>query len=321
MNRIKIITKIFVLFTSISACSTQNKEQLGGGLFNSVDDNIVIIKAGSQYSTISPYSRQKWLDIQKSEKNELKKIQGLLALGKSLEAERKVRKYLAANPNQPEAILTLASSLAQSRQYDLAAYYASIIENHPKLSSHALNIIGLSRVANARSVREYKLAEQTFVKAINSNKKEIAAGLNLGQLYLEIGNSNAAVSTFRTTSIRCAKCQPALLGYGISSLRLSKFKNAEDALKDIIDRDTDDIPALYYLALVYQFGLKNNKKAETTLAKIADSDRPGYTDLRQRAQALMRKIKGEKQSTDDKFANKEIGGDARTEEVLTGESK
>jgi thioredoxin-like negative regulator of GroEL len=309
-------------FSIVVGCnSTGNKEDLGGGLFSSVEGEIVVMRAGDKDPVISQFPRMKWLELKKTEKGPIRKMQAMLATGASLDAEREARSYLQGNPGDIDGILVLASALAQSRQYELADYYAELLEKNPETKAHGLNIKGLATLIGASSAADYRTAQNELISAHKANPKQIAAGLNLGALYLEIGNANAAVGIYQETSVRCSKCQPALLGYGIASLRSQKYKDAETALTDILIKNKNDGMANYHLALVYLLGQKNKSKAETVLKRLLQDETQGSSELRQRAQAILKKIKGDKDLTDDGFLDANLGGDEKTEEILTGHGK
>jgi hypothetical protein len=263
----------------------------------------------------------KWLELKKTEKNEIRKMHAMLATGGSLDAEREARNYLQAKPGDIDGILVLASALAQSRQYELADYYAQLLEKNPQTKAHALNIRGLALLLNADSEVEYRAAQNELLAAHKANSRQIAAGLNLGTLYLEIGNASAATGIFQETSVRCSKCQPALLGYGIASLRSQKYKDAESAFEELLGKNKNDAMATYHLALTYLLGSKNKTKAEATLKRLLQDDTQGSSDLRQRAQVVLKKIKGDKDEGTDSFLDSNFGGDDKTEEILTGNGK
>jgi tetratricopeptide (TPR) repeat protein len=305
-----------------NACASKGeKEDLGGGLFNSVDSDIIVMRAGDKDPIISQNSRMKWLDIKKSEKDEIRRMQILLATGDSLEAEREARKFLQGKPGDIEATLVLASSLAQSRQYELADYFAQTLEKFPQVKPNALNIRGLAVLLGATREQDFRKAQDIFLQAHKGNPKQIAAGLNLGALYLETGNANGALGIYQETSVRCSKCTEALMGYGIAALRAYKFKDAENAFNEVIGRSKRNGAALYHLGLVYLKGSNNKVKAEATLKRVLQEDVAASTELKQRAQLILKQLKGESTDTSDGFLDVNFGGDDRTEDILTGTAK
>jgi cytochrome c-type biogenesis protein CcmH/NrfG len=219
---------------------------------------------------------------------------GALATGDADAAESFARAYLAKHPGDGEGFAMLASALMLGRKYELAAYYAAEAERVQPGKSHVLNIKGLaSALGTQRSIHDYQGSLALFRQAFESDERNIAAGLNLGSLYLEMGNPTASAEVYAKVSDRCGECVPAQLGLGVSLARTKRYSESVKAFEGVLKRSPSHPGALYHLAVVYKNGLRNPKKAEGYLYAILQSKGERYTAIRERANTLLRAIKGE----------------------------
>jgi tetratricopeptide (TPR) repeat protein len=287
-----IMTLIFAI--QLSSCATTGNDKIEGleskNIFAAKADQVVVQKIGKKKPVISPYGSSHWIKNRESKSMTIQTIQGMLATNEALGAERLARKYLAKNPGDIEGLTALSSALAMSKQYDLAAYYAKLISKKLPENPHSLNIQGLAALMGAKRIEEFKRAERLFQRSFDSSDSEIAAGLNLGNLYLELGNSQAALKIFQTTEKRCSDCVPSLMGHGIAARRLGKNEEALVAFNKLLDQEEEHAPALYHKALVYRDGYHDNKKAEESLRVLLESPTIASVQKRQ-AHALLRSIR------------------------------
>lgn len=303
----------------LTNCSgTSDKSDLGGGVFTGIDPAIVVMRTADKDALMSRHSRTKWIELKKTSKGEISKMHAMLATGAAIDAERSARNYLQTKPGDLDTLLVLATALTQSRQFELAEYYTAMLDKKSETKAHALNIRGLALLTNANTEADYRAAQGALLASHKADRQQIAAGMNLGTLYLELGNPTEALGIFQETSQRCARCAAAVLGYGVAALRIKKYKDAESAFNEVLKKNANNYQAIYYLALTQFYGGKNKVKAENTVKRILQSEAQGTSEIRQKAQMLVKYIRGEGTEPDDGVLDTSFGGDDKTENILTG---
>ncbi len=298
----KVILLVSLLLSVSCATTSSNEKDNKTGLFGDEEREVVVQRIGQRNTIVSPYGKNHWYEARQSKNTSIKRIQGMLATGESLNAERAARNYLEKNPGHPEALMALSAALAHSGQYDLAGYYARLVAKKIPNNSRSQNIEALSILMKAKNMSDYRRAEQLFQSAFDGNSNEIAAGLNLASMYLEVGNAGNAATIFEQASNRCDRCAAAELGLGIAKMRLNQFKSAVGHLERASKNPIEKSKALYYLALTYKNGLNAPKKAEESLRTLLaeGSSKDGAT-LRL-GHTLLRKIKAERSKKESMIA-------------------
>ncbi len=272
-----------------TGCATFGSKQAGGG---DVQQDVVVTQAGKDAPVIAAHDRRYFLDMRQS-KAALPKMRGTLATGETDAAVEMARAYLAKRPGDADGLAMLATALIMNKRYDLAAYYASLLERARPGDATAMNVKGLAAMMTPKGrAADYRRAAEYFQAAFETDG-QIAAGLNLGNLQLELGNATAASGTFQQVADRCGRCIVSLMGLGVASSRSGKYDAAATAFNEILAKNPNHGGALYNLALVHKNGYNNKKQAEkyleTMLAKSRTQD--GY--LKERAYTVLRMVKGE----------------------------
>lgn len=295
------IQALFLAVAAMTACTTMSKPSGGKGL-------PVVQQQGQKEPVVASQSRSYWLDMRQA-KAVLPRIDGALATGESQAAVDLARGYLAKHPGDAHAMTVLAAALALSRNYDLAAYYASVVERQHPGDAVALNIKGLAMMLQPKArASDYLRAADYFQRAMDADQSQIAPGLNLGGLQLEMGNAQAAALTFAKTAARCGGCTAANMGLGIAQERLKKHDAAVASFNAILGKSPNHAGALYNLALVYKNGYNDSKLAEKYLDQLLRKAKTRDPRLKDRAQTVLRSIKGEA-SHDERTAIAEDDGE------------
>lgn len=254
--------------------------------------SIVVQQSGSEQTLLSPKSRTYFVDARKSLRSEEGRLFATLGTGDAQVAEQDARAYLAKKPNNPAALTVLASALVLQRKYLLAEFYAIQLDKYSPENPDVNNIRGLAALYGGRnSMTDYRRAQSYFQKAFHANASQLASGLNLAHLQLEMGNANAAVETFRTLTKRNSDCTQAWLGLGVAQSRMGSFKEAGDALNTILVKQKDHAEALYFLALVQKNGYNDQKLATKTIRRLLSSSSGGPA-VRLKAQSFLRVMEG-----------------------------
>ncbi len=284
-----------------TACTTFGHKGPGGdddGVATASEKSSVIIQAGQKDPVASAHDRSYWLDLRQSKKL-LPKLQGALATGEAEAAINLAKAYLAKDPGNVEAMAMLASALALTHHYELAAYYATLIERASPGHPVALNVKGMAAMVKPKArAADFRLAITYFQQAFDAHGGEVAAGLNLGNLYLEIGNPGLAADVFGKVVDRCGHCTAGLMGEGIAASRNRDFPKASTAFNEVLKKNPNHAGALYNLALVQKNGYNNSKEAEKYLFAVLNDSRTKDASIKERAQTVLRMIKGEATAED-----------------------
>lgn len=287
-----------VIITSallVSACTTFGRKAQSGdddGTATALDQSSVVVQAGQKNPVASEHDRNYWLDMRQS-KELLPKMQGALATGEHEAAVGIAKAYLAKHPGDVKALAILASALVVSRKYELAGYYASLLERAQPGHPVALNVKGMATMLKPKArAAEYQVAKAYFEEAFKTGT-EVAAGLNLGNLHLELGNPAAAAGIFDQVVERCGRCTAGLMGLGVTASRSRNFAKAESAFQEVLKKNPNHAGALYNMALVQKNGYNNAKEAEKYLFAVLNDSRTRNAQIKERAQTVLRMIKGE----------------------------
>lgn len=307
----KIKISLALALTMLAACTTTGKAPSS----SSKTQLPVVQQAGQADPVVASRDRQYYLDLRQA-KGILSRIDGSLATGEAQAAVDLSRNYLAKNPGDARALTALAAALALTRRYDLASYYATLAERAQPGNPAALNIKGVARMLMPKArMADFQAAMSYFQQAFDADQGQIAPGLNLGNLYLETGNPKAAVAIFKRTADRCGDCVAAMMGYGVASSRSRDFGAAVKAFETVLDRSAKHPGALYNLALVYKNGYNKPKQAETYLDMLLNESKTKDVAMRERAQTVLRMMKGEASKEERVLAKDDQEEDPQTAPV------
>lgn len=281
---------VLALALSAAACTTFGRK---GGTPDQAPEGAVVHQPTLKDPVLSQHDRQYWVDLRQS-KALMPKLHGALATGEAEASVQLARSYLAKKPGDAQGLTMMAAALAMSRNYDLAAYYATLAERAQPGNAAALNIRGLAMMLGPnRRVADYQQAQELFRQSFDADGTQVAAGLNLGALALEIGNAQVATQAYEEVVERCNRCVAALMGYGVAMSRTLKWDQANAAFDEVLKKKPNHPGALYNLALVQKNGYNNGKQAEQFLFALLNDSGTKDVGLRERAHTVLRMIKGE----------------------------
>ncbi len=260
----------------------------GGGSTASeiVRTDNVVQQIGNKSLVLSRVGAKEWLQISASQEAGDRRIWASLAVGEWDIASNIAKESLAQRSADPQVLVVLVASLIYGKKYELARYYLDVLEAlHPK-RPEIPNFRGLLQVMipNAR-IADLKKAEAFFKLAFQRDPDPIAAGLNLGYLYLDTGNAKDANVAFRTLMDRSFDFIPVMMGYGISFCRLGQYDKAKGIFEAVLKKKPNHGQASYYLGLVYWKGYKKVDKAKEYLQKAVAEVRDPV--MQEKTQALM----------------------------------
>lgn len=262
----------------------------------------IVQQGGKRAPVVSKFDRGYWLDIRKGASSKIMRMHASLATGDAQGAEDLARKYLEKNPGDANGLTVLAASLVMKKKYQLANYYAGQLEKVSPDNAIAQNIRGLAiMIGQSNRVKDFKKAEAYFKAAFENNSDQIAPGLNLGHLQLELGNSRQAIQTFSEASSRCNQCEPAMMGQGIAESRAGSKEKAVQVFEAVLGEKPNHSEALFHLALVYKNRYNKGDKAEELLHKLLSRSRrndPDTIALKERAETILNTVRAEASQSD-----------------------
>jgi len=275
-----------------SGCTTLGRSTADGDV-NKAMNQTVVTQVGGKNPVVSGKDRSYWLELR--QKNDLKaRTIGSMATGEAQAAVGFAKARLAKTPGDAEALTQLAAALALTRNYELASYYATLADRARPGNAETLNVRGLAAMLTPSArMSDFRTAAAYFQQALDADSNQIAPGLNLGNLYLELGNSASAINVFEQVVARCGNCSAGLVGLGVAQRRSGKYDAALVTFKDILKKNPNNSAALFNIALVYNNGLNNRKDAEAALHKILASTQIKDAEVRKKAHIVLRRLKGE----------------------------
>ncbi len=270
-------------FFVASACVHQN------GSSSKDVETALVLKSGDQGAVMNAgISDADWLKRTASTEVSRDRVEAELVAGKTEKSEESARDLLARNPASKEGLEGLATSLYLQGRHEKAAYYAKLLmEKYPN-NTVALNISGLTLMKRGNDPQDLRQAKNLFESAFSGDSKEIAAGLNLGHLLLETGNSKRAVSVFEQTAGRCNDCLQAILGASIAARRAKDFNTSKTYLDRAIQSKSP--VAYYHLALWHIQSSNDLKSAREALGKVRFYAQDPSSLIRQKADSFFRQI-------------------------------
>ncbi len=289
------LTLSFGLALAASSCIT-----LGGKeapkkpdtLAEAAQGDMIVQQPKSRTPVVSKFNRDYWIDIRSGAKSSIMRMHASLATGDAKSAEDLARTYLEKNPGDADGLTILAASLVLQRKYSMANYYAEQINKNVPGHPVAENIRGLAIMMKpGNRIKQFRIAKEHFAGAFEGSGEQIAPGLNLGHLQLEMGNAAAASETFAEVSNRCDQCIPAQMGSGIAAARSGKSSEAVSAFESVLEKKPNNASALYHLALVYKNSYNNTIKAQSLLAQLLNKSRTNDLALKDRADAVLNQMR------------------------------
>ena len=202
LNRIALILSIFVL----PACTTltSSKSDTRKGASPLVYGKTPIVQQTSGRNIMQKLDRDAWVGLRNSSRSEHIKLYATLGAGEWTVATLDARKFLQEHPQDEVALTVLAISLAMKQNYSLSAYYATLLNQYHPGNPEVHNLLGLATMNKpSATYDEYQIARHEFELAFDGSNQQIASGLNLAHLNLEMGNVEGARDVFQAVQDRC----------------------------------------------------------------------------------------------------------------------
>ena len=254
---------------------------------------------GVNGDVMSHVSRSQWVQLKKSSSSEVDKLYANLGAHAFDVAVSDARNYLVKHPKSLEGLTVLATGLAMTGKYQLASYYAGLIDQYHPGQAIAMNIKALSVLRQPNiQISDYRKAISYFREGMSRSGFEVASALNLGHVYLSMGNSKNALEVFRTARDRCKACAVSLLGEGTALVRQKQYRRAKVAFNQVLKKDKQNLEAHYRLALVALNGENDPSSAKRHLEVVLAHPKDDRLDLKRRANVLLRRIEAKEYAHD-----------------------
>lgn len=293
----RAIFLIGLSFYGLTGCVTTQSTKSSSPKISSeslVYSKTPIVQQTSGKSILKKLDRDNWIQLRNSSKNEHMKLYATLGAGEWDVAAQDARAYLQAHPRDEVGLTVLALALSMKKNYSLAAYYAKLLEESHPGNPEVYNILGLALMNKpGPNYEDYRDAMRNFQTAFDASSQQVASGLNLAYLQMEMGNASAARDTFAAVQERCDQCVEASLGYGIALSRTREFEKAEKAFQSVLEKEPHSSYARYYLALVAKYGRNDNQTAMKYLSAILDDTKNTNLDMQRKANFLFRRIQAQ----------------------------
>ncbi|WP_176736976.1 tetratricopeptide repeat protein [Oligoflexus tunisiensis] len=253
-----------------------------------------IVHQTSGHTIMRKLNRDNWVQIRNSTKSEHIRLYAALGAAEWDVAVSDARVYLQNHPQDEVALTVLALGLAMKKNYSMAAYYANLLDQYHPGNPEVHNLLGLASMNKpGATFEDFQKAKEHFEKAFDGSGQQIASGLNLAHLNLEMGNAEAARDIFQAVRPRCGDCTEAMMGYGIASSRLRDFAKAEEVFNEILSRDPHSAYALFYLGLVARYGRNDKQAAITHLTALVEDPEIKNIEMQRKGNFLLRRIQAE----------------------------
>jgi tetratricopeptide (TPR) repeat protein len=299
MRNIIITVSMVIISTQvIQACASLSGGRSSGKHANK---SYTMVQQTNGNEVMAQIDRASWVQLRKATNSQEVRLYATLGAKEWEVAEKDARSYLSTNPKNKTALIVLATSLAMQKNYALAAYYGSLLNRYHPGFSEAKNLMGLATLNRpSAGYTDYKKAADYFAQAFDGSDTQIASGLNLGHLYLQLGNAKSAVDVFGAVRQRCGDCMESLVGFAIASSRTRDFKAAKDAFAKVLDKDKNHPGSLYYLALIENYGQKRPDKAIALLTRLVKDTSQRDMNIKRKGNALLRRLQANEYAKQEK---------------------
>jgi tetratricopeptide (TPR) repeat protein len=305
-NRSNLAATLGAALCLLTSCTLFGPKQTDNAVEAASKPETIVHHVGHEKPVISKLDRDSWVEVRKSTDNGVKKMYADLGASEWNVAITDARAYLAKKPKDLDALTVLAVGLAMDKQMSLASYYANLIEKFYGDNSHVKNIRGIAiYYAPNVTIHDYRQAVSFFRQSFEMDNNQIAAGLNLGHVYLRMNNFQAAAETFKAAEQRC-DCEPAAIGYGLASARMGNYQESKLAFEKVLKKNPENSQALYRLALIEKDINKDWSKAKRHLERLLASPSEQNLDMKRRANFLLQSIEARRVAEENDHNEEDI---------------
>lgn len=264
-----------------------------------LDADSILTQPGRKDTILSGRTRREWTQLANTLQG-LDRSSAALAAGAVDVGLAEARAAVGRSAGEAAAHDLLAVALAANKKFSLARYYADVADEvRGGKTAVTANVRAIASLMRPNlTFEDFRQARNTLSEAIDLDSTLAAPALNLAFLNLSLGDAIGASAQFDVAASRCQQCTVALVGQGIASTRTGQIPRAVQALETAMDREPKQYGSLFHLAMAYRLGDKTPERAIATLTRLLDATsgttQPAQVDLRRRAHALLRLMRGER---------------------------
>lgn len=194
-----------------------------------------------------------------SDDKELEELVSLDSKGQNVEAERKIKQYLAKHPTEKRAVFVLATHYLRVNKKEIANYLFTQLEKDNSFKWRSLLYNNLGMLALKEKNRPAAIGY--FEKAVQAEPPSAAPHVNLGALYLQSRSWADAERQFEKAREIDPAFEDAALGLGYALEGQGKFEEAHKVYADHIEGNSDAVPTLFNDSIVLGNRLKKREEA------------------------------------------------------------
>jgi tetratricopeptide (TPR) repeat protein len=193
------------------------------------------------------------------------------ASGKTTEAEKKIKAFLATNPDDKRGVFLLAVHYWRLNKKELTTYFFNQLEKDNTFPWKSLLFNNLGMLALQDKNRQ--LALSYFEKATKAEPQTPAPLVNLGSLYLQSRSYSVAEPLFAKASRMDNEFEDAALGWGISLEGQGKFEEAHKVYSQFMENTPSALSVVYNDSVL--LGNRLNRKEEASQQMLRYIQRGG----------------------------------------------
>lgn len=187
------------------------------------------------------------------------------ASGRSAEAGKLIKQYLAQYPNEKRAVFLLGVHYMRLKKRELAQYFFTQLDKDARFVWKSLLYNNLGMIALQDKNRD--LALDYFEKATKAQPPTAAPYVNLGSLYLQSRSYVDAEPLFRKALDIDEEFEDAALGLGICLEAQGKFEEAHKTYASYLNDNPDGLSVLYNDAIILGNRLKQREQASEMMLR------------------------------------------------------
>ncbi len=177
--------------------------------------------------------------------------------GQNQLGENSLENALYVHPDQPQALLLMASILYKKQQYPLAVEYLNRLREQAPENSRVHRLTGLNFLA----LGAYEKASNSFTSALLVNPEDLAASYFLGMTAEAVNNATLAMSCYTKVLDKNPRLADVIHRCATFLINQGDLKGAEGLMARLADKNWDN-PYYHYVAALVDIRAGRLAKAE-----------------------------------------------------------
>lgn len=182
--------------------------------------------------------------------------------GQNQLGENSIENALYLYPDQPRALLLMASIMYKKGKYSLGLDYLNRLKDREPENNQVYRLEGLNRLG----LKDYEQARVSFASALAINPQDMAALYLLGVTAESLNMETLAMDCYKKVLDKKNKLADVLHQYITLLMKQGNVKAADDLLAGLFDKNADN-PYYNYIASLVDLKAKRIAAAEAHLKK------------------------------------------------------